>query len=42
MPLAGTDYIPGVTEERALERIERLLERHVANPIDYLPAEVES
>jgi hypothetical protein len=42
VPLAGTDYIPGVTEERALERIERLLERHVANPIDYLPAEVES
>jgi hypothetical protein len=42
VPLAGTDYIPGVTEERALERIERLLERHVANPVDYLPAEVET
>ena len=36
VPLAGTDYIPGVTEERALERIERLLERHLTNPIDYL------
>ena len=37
VPLAGTDYIPGVSEERTLARIERLLERHVANPIDYLP-----
>src|SRR5947209_4246452 len=36
VPLAGTDYIPGVSEERTLARIERLLERHVANPIDYL------
>jgi methylamine---glutamate N-methyltransferase subunit C len=32
VPLAGTDYIPGVTEERALERIERMLERHLENP----------
>jgi NifB/MoaA-like Fe-S oxidoreductase len=38
VPLAGTSYVPGVTEERALARIEALLERHVANPIDYLPA----
>ena len=29
VPLAGTDYIPGVTENRALERIERLLERRL-------------
>ena len=27
VPLTGTDYIPGVSEERALGRIERLLER---------------
>ena len=32
VPLAGTDYIPGVTEERALQRIERLLEKHIALP----------
>jgi hypothetical protein len=37
VPLAGTDYIPGVTEERALQRIERMLERHLAYPVDYLP-----
>ena len=30
------DYIPGVSEERALDEIKRLLERHVENPIDYL------
>ena len=36
VPLAGTDYIPGVSEERTLARIERLLERHIANPIDYI------
>ena len=34
VPLAGTDYIPGVTEERALNRIERMLERHLENPVD--------
>jgi hypothetical protein len=38
VPLAGTNYIPGVTEERALERIERMLERHLEHPVDYLPA----
>jgi len=27
-----------VSEERTLARIEKLLERHVANPIDYLPS----
>jgi hypothetical protein len=42
VPLAGTEYIPGVSEERALERIERLLERHVENPIDYLDTAVEA
>ena len=38
VPLAGTEYIPGVTEEKALARIERLLERHIENPVDYLPS----
>src|ERR1700726_50231 len=37
VPLAGTNYIPGASEERTLARIERLLERHIENPIDYLP-----
>ena len=37
VPLAGTNYIPGVTEERALERIERMLERALENPVDELP-----
>ena len=40
MPLAGTNYIPGVTEERALAEIQRLLERHLDNPIDELPLDV--
>ena len=39
VPLAGTDYIPGVSEERTLARIESLLEKHVANPIDYLESQ---
>src|SRR5918998_364332 len=38
VPLTGTDYIPGVSEERALARIERLPEQHLENPIDELPA----
>src|SRR6267154_1062153 len=37
VPLAGTNYIPGVTEERALEEVTRLLERHLEYPVDYLP-----
>jgi hypothetical protein len=37
VPLAGTEYIPGVSENRALERIEHMLERHLENPVDYLP-----
>src|SRR6516225_9731891 len=41
VPLAGTDYIPGLSEEKALARIEQLLERHVENPIDFLEPERE-
>jgi len=41
VPLAGTDYIPGQSEEQALREIKRLLERHIENPIDYLAAEPE-
>jgi hypothetical protein len=37
VPLAGTDWVPGVTEERALEEIKRLLEKHLEYPVDYLP-----
>jgi hypothetical protein len=37
VPLAGTDYIPGVSEEKSLEEIKRLLERHLEYPVDYLP-----
>jgi hypothetical protein len=37
VPLAGTDYIPGVTENQALERIEKMLERHLTQPVDFLP-----
>ena len=39
VPLAGTEYIPGVTERNALEEIKTLLDRHLENPVDYLPAE---
>ena len=38
VPLAGTDYIPGVTEERALDEIKTLLDQYLENPVDYLPA----
>jgi glutamate synthase domain-containing protein 2 len=41
VPLAGTNYIPGVSEEKTLDEIKRLLERHIENPIDYLTPEVE-
>jgi len=37
VPLAGTEYVPGVTEERTLGEIKTLLERYLDNPIDYLP-----
>jgi hypothetical protein len=39
VPLAGTEWVPGVTEERALEEIKRLLEKHLEYPVDYLPEE---
>ena len=39
--LAGNDLVPGVSEERALDEIKRLLERHVENPVDYLAFERE-
>jgi hypothetical protein len=42
VPLAGTDYIPGVSEERALNRIETLLDRYLANPVDELPVVPET
>jgi hypothetical protein len=38
VPLAGTEYVPGVTEENALAEIKRLLERHL-DPAE--PVEVE-
>jgi glutamate synthase domain-containing protein 2 len=41
VPLAGTNYIPGVSEERTLDEIKRLLDRHLENPIDYLAPERE-
>jgi glutamate synthase domain-containing protein 2 len=37
VPLAGTNYVPGVTEETALAEIKQLLEKHLAYPVDYLP-----
>ena len=42
VPLAGTNYIPGVSEENALARIETLLDRYLENPIDELPAVPET
>ena len=38
VPLAGTEYIPGVTEERTLGEIKTLLDRYLDNPVDELPA----
>ena len=32
VPLAGTEYIPGVTEERALGEIRTLLDQYLENP----------
>jgi methylamine---glutamate N-methyltransferase subunit C len=37
VPLAGTDYVPGVSESRALEEIKTMLDRYLENPIDELP-----
>jgi hypothetical protein len=41
VPLAGTNYIPGVSEEQTLGEIKRLLQRHVENPIDFLAPEAQ-
>ena len=41
VPLAGTTYIPGVSEEKTLAEIKRLLERHLEYPVDYLPTHAE-
>src|SRR6266511_3532383 len=38
VPLVGTNYIPGVTEERSLAEIKTMLDRYLENPIDELPA----
>jgi len=32
VPLAGTNYIPGVTEERTLARIESMIQQHLVDP----------
>ena len=32
VPLAGTSYIPGVTEERTLARIESMIQQHLVDP----------
>jgi methylamine---glutamate N-methyltransferase subunit C len=37
VPLAGTDYVPGQSESRALEEIKTMLDRYLENPIDELP-----
>jgi methylamine---glutamate N-methyltransferase subunit C len=37
VPLAGTNYIPGVTEVQGYEELKGLLEKHLEYPIDYLP-----
>jgi hypothetical protein len=37
VPLAGTNYIPGVTEVQAYEELKQLLEKHLEYPVDYLP-----
>jgi methylamine---glutamate N-methyltransferase subunit C len=37
VPLAGTDYIPGVSEDNALREIKRMLEKHLEYPVDFLP-----
>jgi methylamine---glutamate N-methyltransferase subunit C len=38
VPLAGTEYIPGVSEERSLAEIRTLLDQYLENPVDFLPA----
>jgi glutamate synthase domain-containing protein 2 len=41
VPLAGTSWIPGVSEEQTLAKIERMLEKHLEFPVDYLPSPAE-
>jgi hypothetical protein len=41
VPLAGTEWIPGVSEERTLAEMKRMLEKHLEYPVDYLPSQVE-
>ena len=41
VPLAGTRWIPGVTEEGALEEIKRMLSKHLEYPVDYLPEGID-
>ena len=37
VPLAGTSYVPGVSEEKTLEEIKTLLDQYLENPVDYIP-----
>jgi hypothetical protein len=37
VPLAGTEYIPGVSEERTLGEIRTLLDQYLENPVDFIP-----
>ncbi|MEO8093047.1 MAG: glutamate synthase-related protein, partial [bacterium] len=37
VPLAGTEYIPGVSEERALGEIRTLLDQYLDNAGDFEP-----
>ncbi|MGZ8667380.1 MAG: hypothetical protein ACXWZM_09770, partial [Solirubrobacterales bacterium] len=39
VPLAGTEYIPGVSEEKALDEIRTMLDQYLENPVDFLPEE---
>src|SRR5712691_3361142 len=41
VPLAGTSYIPGVTEHETLAEMKRMLEKHLEYPVDYLPSQAE-
>ena len=34
-------WIPGVSEERTLAKIERMLEKHLEFPVDYLPTHAD-
>ena len=31
VPLAGTDYIPGVTEQRTLDEIKAMMQKYLAD-----------